>query len=341
MKYVSSIPKHWANNEHKAYLSNSLIKRRSAFILNMKIKPYFPKFSAINRILKLLCIISMLSLLSTVNLSAEKSARHALQADVASKLGELTAEDINDLKARIDGLTANLTLADASELTAAHVETLEARIDELVANLILTDKSELTAAYVEGLEARIDELEPAVGDYKISAESADHDGWLLCDGREEDKDDYPELFTAITNSFSKNNDKFKLPDAKGRVLGIIGQGKDDQDEDLTPRFAGNNPGYETHTLTIEEMPSHNHEVLNESTPDPLMFDGSSSGIVWNHNGTAAPGYFFYDVHYDLPLSSKNTGGTAEGNTREHNIMQPTLFLGNLFIYAGEQNDAGQ
>ena len=280
-----------------------------------------------NLLFKLRIVISTLGLLSALNLYAEKSARHALEADVASKLGELTAEDVQDLKESIDTLTANLTLAD---------------------------ESELTAAYIEDLEARIDELEPAVGDYKISAESGDHDGWLLCDGREEDKADYPELFTAITNSFSKNKDKFQLPDAKGRVLGIIGQGKDDQDKDLTPRLAGHNPGYETHILTSQEIPGHSHETAphdHGARYVHLDVDDSSYSDIVEHiralGGVIVPFPTDFSIiagqvnppkvlHAVTQPSITHTQEAENAdNGQEHNIMQPTLFLGNLFIYAGE------
>ena len=76
-------------------------------------------------------------------------------------------------------------------------------------------------------------LEPHVGDLKYSLDSADHDGWLLCDGREFKTSQYPKLksligtyychkYTSRTDSAYYNSNctsgYYAIPDYRGFFL---------------------------------------------------------------------------------------------------------------------------
>lgn len=64
----------------------------------------------------------------------------------------------------------------------------------------------------------------SVGDYKYSTKTEDFNGWLLCDGRSLNKNDYFRLFEKIGFSFGGGGLFFNLPDYRGKILGMIGQG---------------------------------------------------------------------------------------------------------------------
>jgi microcystin-dependent protein len=192
-----------------------------------------------------------------------------------------------------------------------------------------------------------------IGEYKLSSRASDFNGWLKCDGRSLSRVEYSELFEIIGTSFGHNdNDTFKLPDLRGRVLGGIGQGSG-----LTNRTLGTMVGTETHTLISAEMPSHSHtgttdsngvhthtindpghrhtqttinDDFNNSGTNPPGFTQDSAGsMTWSNINTATTGISINSAGAHTHTLTTNTTG---GN-QAHNNMQPTAFIGNVFIYA--------
>lgn len=158
---------------------------------------------------------------------------------------------------------------------------------------------------------------PEIGDIKHSVRSDNHAGWVKCDGTAVSRATYADLFAIIGTSFGAGNGTttFNLPDAKGRVLGGVGTGAG-----LTARNLGNKVGAETHTLTLQQMPAHTHDVTNAayiSGNNTLTESDSSPGELDLVNTTTV-------------TSSSAGGGEA------YDIMQPTLFIGNVFIFASHQ-----
>lgn len=183
------------------------------------------------------------------------------------------------------------------------------------------------------------------GDLKYSVQQTDHNGWLKCDGRSLDRSLYPELFNIIGTSFgSVDSETFNLPDCRGRVLGIIGQGTG-----LTNRNLGVLTGNESHTLTISEMPIHNHTGTTDSSGAHTHTSNANGGTLGlsssNGNNTASDGLDFTTGEpnlYATPAAlSIDSGGahthtfttTSVGGGNSHNIMQPTIFISNIFVFS--------
>ena len=93
-----------------------------------------------------------------------------------------------------------------------------------------------------------------VGEIKMWAGDTVPYGWLLCDGSEVSKTEYPYLYSSIGDLWGTPNSSsnFKLPDLTGRVP----VGYNSADTDFAP--VGHTGGEKTHTLSVTEMPSHTH-----------------------------------------------------------------------------------
>lgn len=197
---------------------------------------------------------------------------------------------------------------------------------------------------------------PTVGDQKFSAVGIDHLGWLICDGRLLNVKDWLLLFDVIGYQFGGSGAQFRLPDPAGRVPGIAGSGTG-----LTTRAIGDSVGEETHVLTIAEMPSHNHGT---NASDSVV-GNNLTGLAGSHTHTITdPGHFHSGTANQASTATNglsnntnnggNTGTSTTGITVDavgdhqhsiatqggddpHNNMQPTLFMGNMFIYSGKVN----
>jgi microcystin-dependent protein len=190
------------------------------------------------------------------------------------------------------------------------------------------------------------EVKPSyTGDLKYSVQGSDHNGWVKCDGRSLNREHYPKLFDTIGTSFGSNDSaSFNLPDCRGRVLGIIGQGSD-----LTNRNIGTAVGAETHTLTTTEIPSHSHTGTTNSAGNhthTTNANGGTLGLVTSDGNNTASGDLDTTTGepnlYTSPTAlSINSAGdhthtfttSSVGGGGAHNIMQPTLFISNVFIYS--------
>lgn len=195
---------------------------------------------------------------------------------------------------------------------------------------------------------------PMVGDTKTSVISNDHLGWLRCDGRSLTVADYYSLWRVIGYEFGGAGDTFLLPDARARVAGFVGTQADISGVSV-PFSLGADVGEYTHTLTIAEIPAHTHGSSNVS--GNTNGDGyTTSNGLHNHTGTTdAAGYAASnhsvfggagtDSADDTGSHSHTFTTTSNGSHNHqiyntgggsaHNNVQPTLVIGNMFIYSGK------
>jgi microcystin-dependent protein len=191
---------------------------------------------------------------------------------------------------------------------------------------------------------------PTVGDLKMSMVSVDHIGWLKCDGRQVPIDAFRHLYYVVGRSFGTDvsDGYFRLPNPQGRVLGMVGQSAGTSDW-----FMGDVSGSETHTLTIPEMPTHNHDVTGNTTDDFGRTDisGAHTHTLTRRSNIDAGAYDTGDAQQDessasttdravLGTFSTSSAGAhhhlmaANGGDQPHNNIQPTIWIGSLFVYSG-------
>ena len=180
---------------------------------------------------------------------------------------------------------------------------------------------------------------PTVGDTKTSVISNDHMGWLLCDGRLVAVADFEFLYNVIGYSFGGSGDSFRLPNAAGRVPGVVGQGTDANSSTFTIAL-GSTIGEYQHTLTIAEMPTHNHGVTDPrhqhtGTTDAAGWAAASASVntlttqTDVADDTGSHTHTFTTNLQSTGITINNTGGS-----NPHNNIQPTIGMGNMFIYCG-------
>ena len=131
-------------------------------------------------------------------------------------------------------------------------------------------------------------------------------GWALCNGAAVSRTSaaYRALFTAIGTAYGAGDGAttFNLPDMRGRVpvgaggAALVGAGLDS---------LGEKAGAATHTLSVQEMPSHDHDFIRSSTGTRMQH---GIGTVFGSNVNS----------FDL---IENTGGG-----RPHNNIQPSIVV---------------
>jgi len=218
--------------------------------------------------------------------------------------------------------------------------------DALIINTDTPDAS-ITVAMVDDIQATNPSDKIFTGDYKQSAKSSDHGGWLLCNGSEVSRTTYLALFNEIGTSFGVGDGSttFNLPNFRGRAFGAINGSHP----------LGQTLGAENVSLSISNIPSHNHTIDHDHPSVTSSSDGSHNHTydqrtyqqkapygdlsnlrtVWEYDSfetrttSTAPEH----THtVDIPTFSGTSGVTGSGTA--FSVMQPTLFGGNVFIYSG-------
>lgn len=138
-------------------------------------------------------------------------------------------------------------------------------------------------------------------------------GWLILAGQIISRGANPNLFAVYGTTYNTGGEAgadFRLPDARGRVLA-------GQSGDLEFFNVGQKGGQKRVTLTVDEMPSHDHPPLSPATA--FWVGGSAlSGIHWN-----AP--------VASPVSAATTG--PRGGGQSHDNLPPYMVV-NYIVKAG-------
>jgi microcystin-dependent protein len=192
---------------------------------------------------------------------------------------------------------------------------------------------------------------PIVGDIKYSVVATDHMGWLLCDGRTVNVADFRFLFDAIGYSFGGSNDTFLLPNPAGKVAGAIGSNVDVNMSTAT-FMLGDVVGEYMHTLTVPELARHSHSITDPSHAHAITDPGHAHSYSDTPNNQNVNTLTTQDAAADnfrqatattsnftgIIVNSNTTGITVnnQGSNVAHNNVQPTIFMGNMYIYSGRR-----
>lgn len=203
----------------------------------------------------------------------------------------------NDLQ----NVLAHINLGDD-----AHREITQAEFDALTDE----EKDDGTIYFItDGISKNIflDDNTP-VGAIMPYGGDSDPAYWLICDGRAVSRIAYAELFAVIGTTYGTGDGSttFNIPDLRGRVA--VGHN--------TTYGLGASGGEATHTLSVNEIPSHTHSFVKGGASININvtsgvettsgFESASTGGLWGGNKKANS-------------AIANTGGG-----QAHNNMQPYL-----------------
>lgn len=134
-------------------------------------------------------------------------------------------------------------------------------------------------------------------------------GFYLADGSSLLRADEPALFAVIGTTYGEGDDPgntFALPNLPGRTI----VGVDPNDSDFNNR--GKTFGSKTHTLTVSEMPSHNHGGSTSSGGGGST--GSGGGGTTGGSGTLTTSSTTPDYRWYSSTGSGNHGAIAGSGT---------------------------
>jgi microcystin-dependent protein len=112
-----------------------------------------------------------------------------------------------------------------------------------------------------------------------------------------------------------NEKRCNIPDIRGRVCVGAGSGNG-----LTTRNLGSVGGEENHTLSVSEMPTHNHSLTRRINPDDGAYDADNAHTQESSAATTNR------------VESGTFNTSSEGSGASHNNMQPFIVMRYLIKY---------
>jgi microcystin-dependent protein len=144
-----------------------------------------------------------------------------------------------------------------------------------------------------------------MGELKLMSFGFAPKGWSLCNGRLLPINQNQALFSLLGTTYGGDGrTTFALPDLRGRVPMHVGSGF----------TQGERLGEEAHTLSMQEMPAHNHFVSGSSSNGDRADIGILAGLSEGYSG-------FSNVTTLNPATVTSAGGG-----QAHENRQPLLVL---------------
>lgn len=165
--------------------------------------------------------------------------------------------------------------------------------------------------------------EPFVGEVRMFAGNFAPRGWAFCDGQLLAVSQNDALFSLLGTIYGGDGrTTFGLPDMRGRLAIHAGSGPG-----LSPRRLGAKAGSENETLTVNQLPSHNHSVNASDTAGSSTTP--SGGFARDTSGSN-----IYVQNMTAPTNLSNSGISSTGGSRSHTNLMPFLCVNYIIALFG-------
>lgn len=159
--------------------------------------------------------------------------------------------------------------------------------------------------------------QPYLGEIRIMSFIFPPKGWLLCNGQLLPISQYQALFSLLGTQYGGNGQTtFGLPDLRGRIPIHIGNG----------HTIGERSGEESHTLNINELPTHTHML--QAKEDMVSTNIPSGTSLLGHTD---PNQIYNTSGQNL-VTLKPEAISFIGGNQAHTNMQPYLTLSFCIAY---------
>lgn len=168
---------------------------------------------------------------------------------------------------------------------------------------------------------------PAVGDIKYSLKSANHDGWLLCNGNSYNTTTYSKLYNVIKYSYGGSGSSFKVPDYRGFFLKGYGN--------LATSLSSNGRNANNSVTTPQK-----EQLPNITGQFPLDSNSGGSGKItgaFSYNSSWCGTWSGHKTGTGclINFNATNTSGTGKGVYKDNGHVIPGNYAAYIFIYAGK------
>ena len=184
-------------------------------------------------------------------------------------------------------------------------------------------------------------MEGTIGEIKMFGGNFAPRSWALCEGQLLSISANTALFSILGTTFGGDGrTTFALPDMRGRVPMGPGTGPG-----LSPRRLGEKGGTETDTLTVAQLPAHNHAASGnlanaQATPQALADAGTSEDPTGAFMAASSSGDKIFASNQDANMAPVPVSGSVQitvantGGNQPINNVQPYLAVNFIICLQG-------
>ena len=160
--------------------------------------------------------------------------------------------------------------------------------------------------------------QPFLGEIKVVSFNFPPRGWAFCNGQLLPINQNQALYSVMGTVYGGDGvTTFALPNLQGRMPVHMGNGIN----------IGQSAGEASHTLTVNEIPAHNHPAMAQSGPASNPGGGTPNNTVW---ATAPSSVFTTTANVSMSPAAVSNAGSSQ----PHENQAPYLTLNFIVALQG-------